>query len=152
APAAAPTPLPAGAKIAYINPQAILQGSVDGKAGIARIQALTTKKQGELQQRQKGLNDNQKKLQESGGVMSEAARGALEKEIERQNTELQRFQQDAQQEIQELQNEVQNDFGRKVQPIIEALGVEKGLHLILNLGDAGITWAVPGLDISADVI
>ena len=58
--------------------------------------------------------------------MSDAARGQLEKEIERQQLDLQRFQQDAQAEITELQNEVQSDFARKVQPLIDQMAKEKG--------------------------
>src|SRR5262245_59841886 len=115
APAAQPpAPFPAGAKFAFINPQRIFQETTEGKAAVNRVNALTQKKQTEHQAKQKALADNQQKLQSSGGVMSDAARSQLEKEIERQNVEMQRFQQDAQAEIQELQNEVQNDFVKKV--------------------------------------
>jgi len=151
-PAQPPPPFPAGAKIAFINPQRIFQESSDGKAALTRVQTLTQKKQSENAQRQKALQDNQQKLQSSGGVMSDAARGQLEKEIEKQQLELQRFQQDAQAEVQELQNEVQNDFARKVQPLIDQLAKEKGLQLVFNAGDAGFAWVDPGLDLSAEII
>jgi outer membrane protein len=147
-----PPPFPAGAKIAFINPQRIFQESTDGKAALTRVQTLTQKKQTENTQRQKALQDNQQKLQSSGGVMSDAARGQLEKEIEKQQLELQRFQQDAQAEVQELQNEVQNDFARKVQPLIDQLAKEKGLQLVFNAGDAGFAWVDPGLDLSSEII
>src|SRR5215470_16602033 len=39
-PAQPPAPFPQGAKVAYINPQLIFQQSVEGKAAIARVQAL----------------------------------------------------------------------------------------------------------------
>ena len=42
--------------------------------------------------------------------MSDAARAQLEKEIERQTVEGQRFEQDAQAELNELQQELQHDF------------------------------------------
>jgi outer membrane protein len=147
-----PAPFPAGAKVAYINPQRIFAESVEGKAALARVSALTQKKQSENQQRTKTLQDNQQKLQSSGGLLNDAARANLEKEIEKQQVEVQRFQQDAQQEIQELQNEVQREFAAKVQPIIDQVAQEKGLHLVFNMADAGLAWAMPGLDISADVI
>src|SRR5947208_1182397 len=94
APAQPPAPFPAGAKFAYINPQRIFQESTDGKAAVGRVSTLTQKKQAEGQAKQKALADNQQKLQSSGSVMSDAARGQLEKEIEKQNVEMQRFQQD----------------------------------------------------------
>jgi outer membrane protein len=147
-----PAPFPAGAKVAFINPQRIFQESADGKTALTRVKTLTDKKQNENNAKQKALADNQQKLQGGGGVMSDAARGQLEKEIERQQVELQRFQQDAQAEIQELQNEVQNEFARKVQPLIDQLAKEKGLHLVFNVNDAGFAWVEPGLDLTPEVI
>jgi outer membrane protein len=151
-PAPPPAPFPQGAKVAYINPQLIFQQSAEGKAAIARVQALVQKKQTEGQTKAKQLQDNQTKLQSSGSVMNEAARGQLEKEIERQQREGERFQQDAQAEINEIQQEVNNEFGKKLQPIIEQIATEKGLHFVFNAADAGFAWVAPGLDISADVI
>jgi outer membrane protein len=152
APAQPPVPFPAGAKFAYINPPRIFQETAAGKAAVGRINTLTQKKQTEFQAKQKAMADNQAKLQSSGGVMSEAARSQLEKEIERQNTEIQRYQQDAQAEINELQNEVQAEFVQKVNPIIDAVAKEKGLQIVFNGGDAGFAWADPGLDLTSEVI
>ncbi|HEX7139768.1 MAG TPA: OmpH family outer membrane protein [Vicinamibacterales bacterium] len=147
-----PAPFPAGAKVAFINPQRIFQESADGKTALTRVQALTLKKQTENTGRQKALQDNQQKLQASGSVMSDAARGQLEKEIEKQQLDLQRFQQDAQAEITELQTEVQNEFARKVQPLIDQMAKEKGLHMVFNAGDAGFAWVDAGLDLSSEII
>jgi outer membrane protein len=147
-----PAPFPAGAKIAFVNPQRIFQESAEGKAALTRVNALTQRKQTENQQRQKTLQDNQQKLQTSGTLLSDAARSALEKEIEKQQVDLQRFQQDAQAEIQELQNEVQREFAAKFQPVIDQVAREKGLHMVFNMVDSGLAWAEPGLDISNEVI
>ena len=155
APAAAPRPpepFPVGAKVAFINPQAILQQSADGKAAIARINALIQKKQKEGEDKAKLLQGNQQKLQTSGSVMNEAARSQLEKEIDRQTKEAERFQQDAQAEINELQQEVQNEFVKKLSPIIEQIATEKGLHIVFNSAESGIAWATGGLDLTADVV
>jgi Skp family chaperone for outer membrane proteins len=154
APAAAqpPAPFPVGAKIAFFNPQAVFQNSADGKAAVARVNALIQKKQTENADKAKLLQGNQQKLQTSGSVMNEAARVQLEKEIDKQTKDAERFQQDAQAEINELQQEVQNDFVRKLQPILEQLGSEKGLHLLFNLAEAGVAWASPGLDLTGEVV
>jgi outer membrane protein len=147
-----PAPFPAGAKIAYFNPQAVFQNSADGKAAVSRVNALIQKKQTENADKAKLLQGNQQKLQTSGSVMNEAARGQLEKEIERQTKDAERFQQDAQAEINELQQEVQNEFVKKLSPIIEQLANEKGLHMVFNAVESGIAWAAPGLDLTADVV
>jgi outer membrane protein len=153
APAAQPpAPFPAGAKVAYFNPQAVFQTSADGKAAVSRVNALIQKKQTENADKAKLLQGNQQKLQTSGSVMNEAARTQLEKEIERQTKDAERFQQDAQAEINELQQEVQNEFVKKLSPIIEQLANEKGLHIVFNAVESGIAWAAPGLDLTADVV
>jgi outer membrane protein len=153
APAAQPpAPFPAGAKIAFINPQRVFQESTDGKAALVRVNALIAKKQKEGEDKAKLLQGNQQKLQTSGGVMNEAARSQLEKEIERQQKEGERFQQDAQAEINELQQDVQNEFLKKVQPVLDQVATEKGLHMVFNAAEAGIAWAPQSLDISSEVI
>jgi Skp family chaperone for outer membrane proteins len=151
-PAQPPAPFPAGAKIAYFNPQAVFQNSADGKAAVSRVNALIQKKQTENADKAKLLQGNQQKLQTSGSVMNEAARSQLEKEIERQTKDAERFQQDAQAEINELQQEVQNDFVKKLAPILEQIANEKGLHILFNAVESGIAWAAPGLDLTADVV
>jgi Skp family chaperone for outer membrane proteins len=154
APAAAqpPAPFPVGAKIAFFNPQAVFQASSDGRAAVARVNALIAKKQKEAEDKAKLLQGNQQKLQTSGSVMNETARTQLEKEIERQQKDGERFQQDAQAEVQELQQEVQNDFVKKLTPIVVEIATEKGLQLMLNASEAGIAWFTPGLDLTGDVI
>jgi len=154
APAAAqpPAPFPLGAKVAFFNPQAVFQNSIDGKAAVGRVNALIQKKQTENADKAKLLQGNQQKLQTSGSVMNETARVQLEKEIEKQTKDAERFQQDAQAEINELQQEVQNDFVKKLSPIIEQIAVEKGLQIVFNLAEAGVAWATPGLDLTGEVI
>ena len=151
-PAQPPAPFPTGAKIAFFNPQAVFQASADGRAAVTRVNALIQKKQTENADKAKLLQGNQQKLQTSGSVMNETARVQLEKEIEKQTKDAERFQQDAQAEINELQQEVQNEFVKKLSPIIEQLASEKGLHLVFNASESGIAWAAPGLDLTPDVI
>jgi outer membrane protein len=147
-----PAPFPVGAKVAFFNPQAVFQNSSEGKAAVTRVNALIQKKTTENAEKAKLLQTNQQKLQTSGSVMNEAARGQLEKEIERQTKEAERFQQDAQAEINELQQEVQNEFVKKLSPIIDSIASEKGLQIVFNAVESGIAWATPGLDLTQDVI
>src|SRR5439155_4420548 len=135
-----PVPFPQGAKVAFVNPVVVFQTSNEGKAGAAKIQALIAKKQKEGEDKAKLLQGNQQKLQTSGSVMNEAARTALEKEIEKQTKDAERFQQDAQAEINELQQEVQNEFVKKLSPIIEQIANEKALHIVFNAAEAGVAW------------
>lgn len=147
-----PAPFPQGAKIAFVDFQRVAAQSVEGQNSTAKINALVTKKQAEGAEKAKALQANQQKLAQSGAVMSDAARTALEKDIERQTREGERFQQDAQAEINELQQELQVEFQNKILPIVQQVRTEKGLQLLFSRADAGIVSWDPGIDLTDDLI
>jgi outer membrane protein len=150
--AAAPAPFPAGAKYAFINIQRIAAESAQGKSLSSRVQALNNQKVTQLNEKNKALQTAQQKLDSGGSVLSEAARGQLEKDIDRQQTDIQRFTDDAQKEVQELQNELQAEFQQKLGPIIQQVAQEKKLEILFSALDAGIVWADAGLDLTSEVI
>lgn len=147
-----PPPFPQGAKVGLVNLQQIASLSVEGKASTARVQALITKKQAEAAAKAKALQDNQTKLNSGGALLNDVARAALEKDIERQTVENDRFQQDAQAEITELQTQLQGDFQQKLFPVLNQLVQEKGLHVLLSAADAGVIIADPAIDLTLEAI
>ncbi|SRR5258706_8646214 len=152
APTQPPAPFPAGAKVAYVNLQQIANLSAEGKTLTAKVQALMQKKQNEAAAKTKALADAQNKLQSGAALLSDAAKAALEKDVERMNVEGQRFQQDAQAEINELSQQLQNEFQQKLFPILDVVAKEKGIDFLLSAADAGIVWAAPGLDLTMDAV
>jgi Skp family chaperone for outer membrane proteins len=157
APAPAPTPaprppFPAGVKFAFIDIQRIVAASAEGKASSAKVQALSQKKAKELEERQKALQGLQAKLAQGGNVLSDEARGQLEKDISKAQVDIQRAQQDAQAELQDLQNSLQEEFQKKLFPIIQQVAKEKELLILFSRADAGIVWADVALDITDEVI
>jgi outer membrane protein len=147
-----PQPFPEGARVAVINIQKIASESAEGKASTAKVQALNQKKVSELNDLNKRLQADQQKLQSQGSMLNEAARGELERSIDRQQKELQRSQQDAQEEVQQLQQDLQNSFQSKLLPIIQQVVNERKITILFSQADAGIVFADPGLDLTADVI
>ena len=126
--------------------------SADGKAAAAKVNALAQKKQTEAADKAKLLQSNQQKLETSGSVMSEAARGQLQKDIDRQTLEGQRFEQDAQAELNELQQQLQQEFQVKLMPVLESISKEKGLQVLFSAGDSGVIWAEPGIDLTLEAV
>jgi len=147
-----PPPFPQGAKVGLVNLQQIASLSVEGKSSTARVQALITKKQAEAAAKAKALQDNQTKLNSGGALLNDVARAQLEKDIERQTVENDRFQQDAQAEITELQTQLQGDFQQKLFPVLNQLVQEKGLHVLLSAADAGVIIADPAIDLTLEAI
>ena len=155
APTAAPVPpkpFPEGAKIAYVNVQAVASNSIEGKAATAKLDELRKKKAAELAEKNKQLQTLQTKLQQGGSVLNDTARAQLDKDIEKMNRDIQFFQQDANTELQELQTQLQADFQEKLNPILEQVSTEKGLHMLIDIANSGAIWANTGLDLSAEVI
>jgi outer membrane protein len=147
-----PMPFPQDAKIAFVNLQRVAAESAEGKTSTQKVQALIQQKQTEGADKNKQLQASQQKLEQGGSVLSEAARAQLQKDIDRQQVEVQRFQQDAQSENNELQQSLQNDFIRKITPVLEQVATERKLQILFNASDAGFAWVDPGLDLTADVI
>jgi outer membrane protein len=147
-----PKPFPEGSKIAVVNIQRVASQSTEGKASTAKVQALHQQKSTQLAEMNKKLQADQQKLQQQQSVMNEQARGQLEREIERQQKDIQRFSQDAQEDVQNLQGDLQQQFERRLQPIIEQVVQERGIQVLFSRVDAGIVWADAGLDVTDEVI
>ena len=79
---AQPKPFPEGTKFAFINIQRVAGESTEGKASTARVQALNQQKVTQLNDLNKKLQADQAKLSAQTSVMSEAARGQLERDID----------------------------------------------------------------------
>jgi len=149
---AQPRPFPEGTKFAFINIQRVAGESTEGKASTAKVQALNQQKVAQLNDLNKKLQADQAKLQQQTSVMSDAARGQLERDIDRQQKEIQRFTQDAQEEVQQLQQDLQNGFQARLLPVIQQLVAERGLQILFSQNDSGIVWADSALDVTNDVI
>ena len=152
APQQPPKPFPEGAKIAYINVQLVANQSSEGKAATAKIQEFNKKKVAEIQAKNKQAQDLQTKLQQGGSVLSDSARAQTEKELQKLQRELQGMQEDAQQEQEDMTQKLQAEFQNKLNPIIDQVANEKGLHAVFDAMGAGMVWANTGLDITPEVI
>ena len=147
-----PRPFPEGAKVAFVNINAIAAQSSEGKAATAKIQEYVKKKNAEIADKDKALQGLQAKLQQGLTVLSDQARAQLEKDITRQSRELQSLREDAQQEQQQMTQDLQAEFQQKLFPVVDQIAKEKALHMVFSIADSGILWPDPGLDLTAEVI
>jgi outer membrane protein len=150
--AAPAVPLPEGAKFAFIDLQRVADESVAGKAAIAQVKVLTDKKSAEIQSLQTQQQALEQKRQTQGGLMSAQALSQTDKDIEKLKLDIQYKQTSAQKELEDLQNDLMGEFVQKVAPIVEAFAKEKGLLAVLDARSGAGFYAVPGMDISADIV
>ena len=146
-----PVPFPQDAKYAFVDVQMIASNSSAGKDASKKLDELGKKKQAELAEKNKQLQALTTKRDTSVGVMNDAARGQLEKDIDRLQREIQFAQTSANADFQDLQNELQAEFQKKLIPIIEELAKEKGLYMIFT-AESGFAYVSPGLNLSEEVI
>jgi outer membrane protein len=151
-PATAVPPPQAPLRMAFLDLQRIAAESSEGKVASGKVQELTKKKGGELQEKTKALQTNQQKLQQGGAVLNDAARAQTQKEIDRLTVEIDRFQEDANAEVQEMQQGLQAEFQEKLRPIVDGMVKELAIGLLFSAGDAGAIYVDPSLDITGEVI
>lgn len=143
-------PLPEGARVGFCSLTWIAQESKEGKAAYDKVRALQSQRLKVIEDKTKALQANQTLLESA--TIDEEKRVALQREVARQTTELQRLQQDAQAEVSELVNETQDTLLKRVLPVIAEVAKEKGLHLVVRAEADALLWAEPGLNVSADVV
>ena len=150
-PPAAPQPFPAEAKIGFIDPQAVLEGCVAGKAGIAQMNKLVETKQAELQAKNKEIQALSQEIQANASVWNAVVASSKQSELTKKQNELQFMQTQAQSERDAMEQRMLQEFQDRVIPIIEKLRAEKALWAILTPG-AQAAAVDPRLDLSAEVV
>ena len=148
-----PVPFPEGAKVAYIDLQAVVQQSKLGKSGRDQMQALNDKLAADLAGKNKEIQALQDKMKTQQGVVSDTVYNNMAKELDKLQREAQFKQQDAQVQVEQLNQELLTSFQQKVLPLVEELRKERGLWIIFALGDnSNIAAAHLGLDLSAEIV
>ena len=54
--------------------------------------------------------------------------------------------------MRDLSTELQNDFQKKLMPVIEEVAKEKGLHAVFSISDSGAAYVHLGLNISEEIV
>src|SRR5262249_39398943 len=89
-----PASLATGIRVACFSPQRAFADSSDGKAALARLNALEAEKARAVDARQKALRTQEEAFERSAPVLSAEARNQRTKELERLRIDTQRFIQD----------------------------------------------------------
>jgi Skp family chaperone for outer membrane proteins len=148
---APPVPFPQDSKIAFVDMNVIAQNSSAGKDASKKLQEFQTRKVGELSEKNKQLTAMTTRRDTGTAALNDSARVQLDKDIDKLQRDIQFQQQNAQAEFQDLQTEVQNDFQKRLVPVIDEVAKEKGLYAIYSIADSGAAYVHPGLDLSAEI-
>jgi outer membrane protein len=140
------------ARVGSLSPQRAFAESAEGKAGIARLQALEEKQSREIAAKNKALQSQQQALEQNSTVLSADARARQSREVERFRVDVQRFIEEAQAEFVGTQREIESAFLTKLRPAVEQVAKSKQLQLVVNLDTDSVMWADASIDITTDVV
>jgi Skp family chaperone for outer membrane proteins len=144
-------PFPVEARIAFVDFGRVAAMSKEGKALAAKIQELRATKESEVQSKGKEVAALEAKLIQAESVLNDAAREQLRKQFERAQIDFQRLTQDAQTALAQVQRELEQAFLQKAFPVIGAIAQEKRLWAVLSVGESGLVWREPTIDISDEI-
>jgi outer membrane protein len=139
-------------KIGIVNSQDVLEKSSEGKKIIARLTAEDKQNTATISKLDDEIRGLQTKLNTQRITMTDEAVMAMSAELERKNTDRKRKAEDAYSSINELQQRLFKKLQDELIPIVEQLGKEKGMDVILDLAKSGAVYWSPAIDFTADVI
>ena len=152
----AQAPVPAGARIGFVNLQVVFSESAQGKKGQERWKVLSDKLFAGLAARNKEIQGLSERIQSQGTIVDPGVLKQWNQDLARLQREAQFAEQEAQVQRDQLQQDVLADFEKLVVPVIHALRVEKKLDAIFALQSeaTGLTLisVEPGLDLSAELV
>jgi Skp family chaperone for outer membrane proteins len=146
-PAGPPPPtFQAGMKYGYVNYQQAFLESVEGR----RVQTLFQTKQNEIAERSKALEAARDKAVKQASVLSDEAKVTIQNDLDKQQRDLERLVTDAEEELQRIQQQEEQNFARRLGPVIQQIAKEKQVHFVFR--EAALFWADPGVDLTPEVI
>lgn len=139
-------------RIGVINVERLVQESALGKEAFSRVKKLNDQKKDEGDKLSKELRDMEQKLADQGSALADDKREALQKTYQEKAIAFKRFQDDANRDLEAAQKKELGELERRVFPVINQVGKEKGFTLIFNKFQSGLVYADDAVDITDDVL
>lgn len=142
----------AQSKMGVINSQEVLEKSAEGKRVIARIQERDKQYQANIAKIDEEIRQLQTSLNTQRLTMTDEAAAAKAADLEKRQTERKRMAEDAYAGMQELTNRLFKKIQDELIPIVQGIGRERGLDMIVDLGKSGAVWFNPAIDMTPELI
>ena len=139
-------------KLGVINSQDVLERAAEGKKVIARLQDKDKSNQAILTKFDEEIRQLETKINTQRLTLAEEALYNMQADLQKKQTDRKRVAEDAVRDFQDLQVKLFQKVQSELIPIIEGLGKEKGLDLILDLAKSGAVYYNPVIDLTEDVI
>jgi outer membrane protein len=143
-----------GAKIAYVNTQAILRATPGYAAAESTFAKELDTYRGEVQKLQASLDSSASAFEQQSALLSGTARDAKRKELQGQQPKLEQRTQELQKRASDREKELLEPIQTKVNSIIEGVRAAGNYAIIFDVSapNSGIVTADKSLDITQRVI
>ena len=150
-PVAAPAG-PAPNKIAVVDIRQAIQSTAEGKQASGELQSQFSARQSELENLQKSIEDLQSRLSAGARTLSDEERVRMQRQGERQASQLKRKQEEFQEDANAAQQEIIDRIGRKMVEVISRYARENSYSVILDTQTACGVYCSNQVDVTQEII
>lgn len=139
-------------KLGLVDLQKALQNVEAGKNAKKSLEKEVTSKRTELEKRQNELQKEAEGFEKKSALMNEGAKTKMQQELQKKFMELQKEAAESQMELQKRERELTKPIIDELRAVIEGIGKEKGLTLILEKNEGAVLFSQGGEDLTENVI
>lgn len=139
-------------KFGVVNSQEVLEKSAEGKRVTTQLEAKNKTLQEDLARLDDRIRELETRLNTQRLTLSQEALSNLMSDLDKQRTERARFVEDSRRELNDLQLRLFNRLQTELRPIITEIGKSKNLDMIFDIGNSGIIYFNPAVDLTGEVI
>lgn len=146
-------PSPAGAlKVAYVEMQRALRQTNDGKSAFKKLKRVYKKYQKQIRKKEKALKKLQKKLKKQALVLTQKARAAKARGLQRKFLEFQAFYMDKQKKLQKRESKLMAPIIKCLMRHVQDMGSSGDYTMIFDRADSRLVYAQPSLNLTNELI
>jgi len=139
-------------KVGVINSQDVLEKSAEGKRVLARLTETDKQNQAAISKLDDEIRQLQTKLSTQSITLTEDAVAQMRGDLDRKNTDRKRKAEDAYASMQDLTQRLFAGVQQALLPIVEQVGKERSIDIILDAKNSGAVYWNPAIDLTAEVI
>jgi len=139
-------------KLGFVDLQKTLQTVEAGKTAKAALEKEVTSKRTGLEKQQQQLQKEAEEFEKKAALLNESAKTQKQQELQKKFAELQKTAAETQMDLQKRERELTKPIVEEIRSVVEALGREKGLTLVLEKNEGAVLYAQSGEDLTQAVI
>ena len=142
----------AATRIVYVDVQKVLVRSVAGLAAREQLEREKVAMQKDVDNRRVEVEKLREELEKKGLVLTADAKREKEETLQRKIRDLRRLSEDLQKELQAKEQQLTQRILQDLTGLIEKIGKDKGLLMVLERRSAGVIYGDPEADITDEII